>query len=85
MKTSPKATLLPAVRDDNVMISHSEIKDSFEMANYFPLHLALHIKLKKTPAEHLEEQVSDSHLPVSVLAELGTLLITHDQWVAFLI
>lgn len=47
MKTSPKATLLPAVRDDNVMISHSEIKDGFEMANYFPLHLALHIKLKK--------------------------------------
>lgn len=31
------------------------------------------------------EQISDSHLPVQVLAEMRTPLITCEQWIAFLI
>lgn len=84
MKTSPKGPLLPAVHDDNLMIFYSEIKDGLETANYFLCLLALHIKLENL-LQHLEEQVSDSHLPVYVLPDLGTLTCTYDQWAAFLI
>lgn len=48
------------------------IKDSLEVSNYFSLHLALHSKLEKAPAEHLGEQISGSHLPAYVLAEMRT-------------
>lgn len=54
MKTSPLGPLLPAVHDDNLMIFYSEIKDGLEKTNYITLHLVLHIKLEKAPAEHLE-------------------------------
>lgn len=47
MKTFPKGPLLPAVHDDNLMISHSKIKDGLEMANYFPLPFGLTLKLEK--------------------------------------
>lgn len=56
--------LLPEVHDDDVIIFHSENEDGLEMANYFSLHLSLHSKLEKVPAEHLAEQISGSHLPV---------------------
>lgn len=51
MKTSPKGPLLPAVHDDNLMISHSEIEDGLEMANYFPLPFGL------TPQENLLQSI----------------------------
>jgi len=38
---------------DDVIILHSGIKDGLERVNYFSLHLALHSKLEKAPAEHL--------------------------------
>lgn len=46
MNTSPKDPLLPAVHDDNLMISLQTIKDCLETASYFSLHFALHIKLE---------------------------------------
>lgn len=85
MKTSLEGSLLPAVHDANLMISYSEIKDGLEIANYFPLPFGLTHQTGKSPAEHLEEQVSESHLPVYVLPDLGTLTYTYDQCASFLI